>query len=113
MHIRPSRTDFFSQNLHDLNDLNDLNNSNDNDDEDMLENDDIHTNSSSDEEGENGLVTNQSGLFFPDDDSDIYGDERYYPGGQFDVNGDTFEFETGQHQISRRGKEQAIGVYSS
>ena len=79
----------------------------------MLENDDIHTNSSSDKEGENGLVTNQSGLFFPDNVSDIYGDERYYPGGQFDVNGDTFEFETGQHQVSRHGKEQAIGVYSS
>lgn len=81
----------------------------------MIE-DDIYTNGSSDdsgEEGEGGSIPNKSGLFLPENGDLDYGDERYYPGGQFDIDGDIYEPEIERHQVSRHGEEQAIGACSS
>jgi len=112
LHIRPTQAHFSY--AHDSNDPSDSNDSNDNDNEDMIE-DDIRTNGFSDdsgEEGEGDSIPNKSGLFLPENGNFDYGDERYYPGGEFDVNSDIYEPEIERHQVSQHGVAQAIGACS-
>ena len=103
LHIRPTRPNFVSRHPYDLNDPN----ASDDGNEDEDERDGSFEDSVEEDEGD--FVMNKSGLSLPGGAVDPY-DERFYPGGEFDLDNDIY---VPERQIFEHGKEKTIGMSSS